>query len=354
MSHRDDATTHNEKTGRNDPCPCGSGNKYKHCCYGKQGDNPQARTELNSLTAEIRQMMLDREFGSLEEAQAFLDAHIARKNRTPRDNFQGLSPDQMHRFLQFPFSSPELVAISGQIATPPRAPVMRLFDLLLAAVREKGLKTTATGNLPVKFLRQAADEYFFRDNKLPFEIRTEIDFIELHIVRLLSGLAGLVRKYKGRFVMTGALRKLLKQGGTAAVYPVLFHNFAQKYNWAFPDGYPALPIIQQSFVFSLYLFHRFGNEWKPSSFYSDCFIKAFPSILTETASQLTYKPPADIVDSCYNLRCLERFAAFFGLIDIEYEGTDRFDRKFKLKTTALLDEAVTFHFQALESVKAVN
>ncbi|MGD0919817.1 MAG: SEC-C metal-binding domain-containing protein [Thermodesulfobacteriota bacterium] len=23
------------KTGRNDPCPCGSGLKYKRCCLGK-------------------------------------------------------------------------------------------------------------------------------------------------------------------------------------------------------------------------------------------------------------------------------------------------------------------------------
>lgn len=23
------------KVGRNDPCPCGSGKKYKHCCYAK-------------------------------------------------------------------------------------------------------------------------------------------------------------------------------------------------------------------------------------------------------------------------------------------------------------------------------
>jgi len=23
------------KTGRNDPCPCGSGRKYKKCCLGK-------------------------------------------------------------------------------------------------------------------------------------------------------------------------------------------------------------------------------------------------------------------------------------------------------------------------------
>ncbi|HMC89840.1 MAG TPA: SEC-C metal-binding domain-containing protein [Gemmataceae bacterium] len=24
-----------KKLSRNDPCPCGSGKKYKHCCYGK-------------------------------------------------------------------------------------------------------------------------------------------------------------------------------------------------------------------------------------------------------------------------------------------------------------------------------
>jgi SEC-C motif-containing protein len=27
------------KTGRNDPCPCGSGKKYKHCCLGKNPAN---------------------------------------------------------------------------------------------------------------------------------------------------------------------------------------------------------------------------------------------------------------------------------------------------------------------------
>ena len=25
------------KVGRNDPCPCGSGKKYKHCCLLKEG-----------------------------------------------------------------------------------------------------------------------------------------------------------------------------------------------------------------------------------------------------------------------------------------------------------------------------
>ena len=27
------------KIGRNDPCPCGSGKKYKTCCLGKDGQN---------------------------------------------------------------------------------------------------------------------------------------------------------------------------------------------------------------------------------------------------------------------------------------------------------------------------
>ena len=25
-----------KKIGRNDPCPCGSGKKYKHCCIGSK------------------------------------------------------------------------------------------------------------------------------------------------------------------------------------------------------------------------------------------------------------------------------------------------------------------------------
>ena len=28
-----------EKIGRNDPCPCGSGKKYKKCCFGKLDRN---------------------------------------------------------------------------------------------------------------------------------------------------------------------------------------------------------------------------------------------------------------------------------------------------------------------------
>jgi len=31
------------KLGRNDPCPCGSGKKYKRCCYGKDTEVARAK-----------------------------------------------------------------------------------------------------------------------------------------------------------------------------------------------------------------------------------------------------------------------------------------------------------------------
>lgn len=44
------------KIGRNDPCPCGSGKKFKKCCLEQQlaGRTPVAASQLPSLTGEIQ------------------------------------------------------------------------------------------------------------------------------------------------------------------------------------------------------------------------------------------------------------------------------------------------------------
>jgi hypothetical protein len=56
-----------EKIGRNDPCPCGSGKKHKHCClpgYAPSIDHVWARQneESDRLTGEITRFAL-RKFG---------------------------------------------------------------------------------------------------------------------------------------------------------------------------------------------------------------------------------------------------------------------------------------------------
>ena len=114
-------------TGRNDPCPCGSGKKLKKCCLLKQEGM---------------------QFGSLNEVRTFVGRHTQQRNQRPLDEFHGLSPEQMHRLLHFPFTSPELVCFPELLDTKPTAPIVTLLGMLLEATGEKGLKPTAKGNLP--------------------------------------------------------------------------------------------------------------------------------------------------------------------------------------------------------------
>jgi hypothetical protein len=331
------------KAGRNDPCPCGSGKKYKHCCYGKELGGSQ-ETGPAGVFDELRQLIQGKDFGSLREAQAFVGWHTGQKNRAPVDDFEGLSPEQMHRFLHYPFASPDLATFPERLATPAETPIVRLFGLLAEALGEKGLKTTVTGNLPLNFVREAA-LVFLTEEERTFHrgIRTELEFFDLHATRLVSGLAGLTRKYQGRFVLTSECRKLMEQDGMAAVYPLLFRAFVEKYNWAYRDRYPSFGIIQQSFLFSLWLFNRFGDVWRAPSFYEDCFLRAFPAILGEAESERSYTTPEKVVRSCYAWRCLEGFAVFLGLMEIDWESRGFLDRRFTLRKSRLLNEVVTFH-----------
>ena len=67
------------KTGRNDPCPCGSGKKYKHCCYEK--DSAKHETEVTTVAADDRSEDED----TVEESSRH-EHHMHPKDRS---RFQG-------------------------------------------------------------------------------------------------------------------------------------------------------------------------------------------------------------------------------------------------------------------------
>jgi hypothetical protein len=54
----------------------------------------------------------------------------------------------------------------------------------------------------------------------------------------VAELAGLVRKYKGQFILSRDCRRLLAEGGLETVYPKLFRAYIEQFNWAYRDGYP--------------------------------------------------------------------------------------------------------------------
>jgi len=331
--------------GRNDPCPCGSGKKFKKCCLGKR-ESVTPGHGAAAVSDELRRALGDRQFSSLEETQTFLDRHVQQQNQRPVDEFRGLSPEQMYQMLNFPFISPELVSFPEVLGVAPAAPILTLFSLLTEAIGEQGLKPTAKGNLPRKFCREAALAYWgevtYRENTRFGGINREDDFSDLHITRLVAELAGLIRKYKGRFILSRDCRALLAGKGLIALYPRLFRVYIEQFNWGYRDGYPEIRFIQSAFLFTLYLLMRYGDTWQPHEFYEDSFLHAFPTVLSEVPPDRVFSPEEEI-RTCYTWRTLVHFAGFFGVATVEPVSEERFCRRYRVKALPLLHETVQFH-----------
>lgn len=291
--------------------------------------------------------MTGQEFNSLEQAQAFADTFMQQRNQQPQDDFQGLSPEQVHRMLHFPFDTPALFEFPETLSLQPEAPVLVLIRSITDAIDEKGLKATAKGNLPRKLCQAAAASYWsaLPEDDIHHRIRVnkEEDCADLHVARVLMELAGLLRNTKGRFYLTRKYHQIATtQSGLAGLYPTIFKTCCTDFNWAFRDGYEEIPFIQQSFLFTLYLLHRHGNDWKPCRFYEDRFVQAFPMIFDEVGAT-TYYTAEEHIRSCYSLRVLERFLHFMGLARVEkIPGGKLFPREYRIVKLLLLDEVTRF------------
>ncbi|MBU0486088.1 MAG: SEC-C domain-containing protein [Proteobacteria bacterium] len=331
------------KTNRNDPCPCGSGKKYKKCCLG--GTSDSVPDYLQDILAEVREKFASGELSSRDEAQELLSDFMNRKNSAPLTDFQGLSSAQMYRFLHFPFDSPDLARFSDNIKPPLDVPVIRLFSLLIDAIGEKGLKTTATGNLPQKFCRESALAFWGEvkyQNKIKiFSLRTEPEFQEMHALRIVAELAGIIRKYKGKFILAAKFRKVVAESGPGAVYFELFKAYVQQFNWAYLDGYPEFDFPRQAFLFTLYLLQKYGGKTRLQTFYEDIFLAAFPQ-LPEEVDERPYMSAEEIVRRSFSNRSLANFAVFFGLIESTPTSKDYLNRQYEIKKLPLLDQLVTF------------
>lgn len=335
------------ETTEHDPFPRENDDK-------ENGPRPAADTEQHRINgrldiiAEIRKELAGRDVSSLAELQALAKRISQEQNLRPRDEFCGLSPEQMHRFLHFPVDSPEIVEFSENFQNPPEAPVLTLASFLIDACGDNGLKATAKGYLPQQFCRETAISFFgeegYKERKFGSEVRKELDFPELHVVRLVAQMAGLVRKYRGKFLLTKKCKKLLSSPANGKLYLELFTAYTWKFNWGYRDGYEDFHIIQESFLFSLFLLRRFGSEFRYPAFYEERFLQAFPAVLDEVCGPLLYKKSKEeYVGLCYSLRTMRRFAHFFGLIELNNISPMLISQSYEIKKRPLLDQLLTFH-----------
>jgi hypothetical protein len=336
------------KTGRNDPCPCGSGKKYKHCCLGK-GDGERRSGAAQSIADEISAAAAEQPFESLEELNAFTSELMNERNRWARAEFCGLSPEQMAVLLYAPFTSPETVRFATDIEPGPDVEIMGIFLALVQAIGESGLKATARGNLPLKFCKSMAQQLReTSDDQRTLRIggiRSETDLEQLHCTRLVAELAGLIRKYRGHFVLTRKCRDMLSGQNHGGLYLELFKSYTTQFSWAYRDMYPEAEIVQHSFLYTLFLLASFGDGQRPQQFYEDKFLNAFPMAI-DMFEETSYSTADNSARRCYILRALDRFAAFFGLAELVSESRELYDRRYGVRKTALLDRFVTFALSA--------
>lgn len=328
------------KIRRNDPCFCGSGKKYKKCCMGRSEEHP-----LQDIKDDVHDLLEGRSFGSMEELQNFLNQYNQEKNNAAVDEFHGLSPAQMHSCLHMPFEAPELVTFEPVLQTSPKTKAGFLLGMLIEEIGEEGTKLTAKGNLGQKFCQKASKDYFdlYPDSlRLNLSVRSEDNFEPLHTIRLTAQLAGLVRKRKGTLLLTKKCLKLYEQSGVKELYPLLMQAYLSKFNWAYRDGYGEIYFIQQSFLFTLYMLSKYGEIWRPATFYSENFLRAFPMVLQEIDPK-PYQTKEVTLTNVYFLRVLKRFADFFGLADVEEVSKDPLNRDSRIRSTDLLGEMVEWN-----------
>ena len=100
------------KVGRNDPCPCGSGKKYKKCCFEKDQERLHHSSEVAGVTTEELEVMPE-PFLTREKLETMRGPKLARLR------IEMLAPDLQREFLE-------------------RLSVFQQMDALLAAWEKAG------------------------------------------------------------------------------------------------------------------------------------------------------------------------------------------------------------------------
>lgn len=330
------------KIGRNDPCPCGSGKKYKHCCLGKT-DEPSKENKAQQVLEEMLEALNSREFDSPEEAQRFLDQFTESKNRVPQLDFLGLSSDQVYRMLHHPLEDIEdMIRFNHNLepAVFQDTPIVKNTLFFLTGLKElEPLRATAKGNLPIAFAQELYNKFIDPSRRFQFNIRSEEDSVTVNTLRHVLRMCGWVKKAKNCYSLTKKGRNLVDGGFSEPHFFTLLQVFTRRFNWAFQDWYPSLWIIQAGFVFSLYLLHRKARSFIADRELGDYFIKAFPMTLSE-AEEIRLLDPRDTARSCFSLRFLEHFCEYFGFVDTRREKKTPYGFHLFVKKSELYDSYI--------------
>ncbi|MEA3559473.1 MAG: hypothetical protein U9R75_09500, partial [Candidatus Thermoplasmatota archaeon] len=204
------------------------------------------------------------------------------------------------------------------------------------------MKLTAKGNLTRKFCRDLISNDICTEGGKHFDeypIIKEDDSSYLLILDNFTKFTGLTKKRGNRLSLTRKGEKMYK-ASFREFYLFIFENYCRRLNWGCLDGYPDADIIQRSFLYSIFLLQKYGNEKRETSFYLEKFIRAFPKAIDEFNKHPLYVER--MLQNCYFSRVFERFMKRFGLVEIigTDDGKFLFERDDLILKKELIDELV--------------
>jgi hypothetical protein len=315
------------KVSRNDPCPCGSGKKYKKCCIGKvlQFPIPNSFEEKQSYSSndfmeKVKKHFAENKFNSLEEMNEELGTISKNFNSQGQDDFLGLSPTQMHKVLNSPLSlDNEIFKIELESEKElDQVPIFNQALYFLRKIQEAGdLKATQKGNLPKLFVVDLYEKFFFKD-KYTIRPNREDDLPQMTRLKLLLEISGLIKKRNNKFSLTKKGAIIFEENKKIELFELIFINFANTFNWAFLDGHSELNLIQRSATFNFLLLNKKCRDWTLDRDLGQFYLRAFPAITSEVADS-SYSTPEKQVISCFSLRFLNRFCLPLGIVDYKEE-----------------------------------
>lgn len=303
------------KPGRNDPCPCGSGKKYKRCCMNS------VSKQHAEVFDDVEQMLTMNPNLTLDELNTVIQHKMHERNNRPNPDFCGLSPTQMANWLYAPFDELNWVTI-GTPEDLTSSPVMRYLTLILdEAMQNSGsFKATSKGNLPVKLVKQASDllpefavsQFESHISISEFAGSNEDKFNVLHYTRILAEIAGIIYRRSGCYHVKKAAQTQYQKQGIQAFFKPMLEAAITQYNWDYLDSFEHDIDLRTFWLFMLWRLQSHASMDK----LLDEVVTAFPDLLHQFTPNDHYSPEK-ILGILIELRFIERFLQFWGFVTVD-------------------------------------
>ncbi len=274
------------------------------------------------------------QFNSLEEVNAYIQKQMDRVNNQPLDQFDGLSPEQMHRLIGRSMTGRPGIEIKKLSAENlARIPVFSTLKYYLKLLNEGEIKLSASGNLPSKVVVDIYSKGYFKEWTCDRKTRIlETDSLLIQLVRIVASLAKWTKVRTGKLSITKEGLKI--QQDDNELFRAFLECWLYRFNWAYFDSYESEDVGRQNFEYSFYLLHKYGNEWRESVFYAKKYFEAFPMLENQQTKPKEINERFYPYYSCYTVRTFERLLVYLNAV--EFADT-KWNEVPRLKKTELFD-----------------